>query len=167
MLLACTKKLADALKVNLIEVNPLRREPFFEWHAHLFIYKRRKGIIMMNNQTRYCIVLYGVMAEHLRDFRQISLSAIEKTWAAEGFSRDIIARYIEHCKDIVITKTYDRSILGQINDVIYLLPWQTGEWLHENEVVQIKASRDIGQMPMVNLPEILPIHSLRKELAKI
>lgn len=166
MLLACTKKFADALKTKPVDAAPFRCDPLYEWHAHLFFYKRRKGIIIMNNQTRYSIMLYGVMARQLKNFAQIVLSAIQKTWIAEGFSEDVVTRYIEHCGDIVVSKTFDRSVLGQINDVIYLLPYHMDEWLYNGDLVLVEASRALGQTPMLNLPEMLPIDSLRKELLK-
>ncbi len=84
MLIECTKKLADAMKIKLCEITPIKREPFYEWHAHLFWFDRRKGVILMNNQTRYCIVLYGVKAAHFKRLGSIMLSAIEETFIAES-----------------------------------------------------------------------------------
>ena len=104
MLIECTKKLADAMKIKLVNITPVEREPFYEWHANLFLFDRRKGIILMNNQTRYCIVLYGLKAEHFKKLKSIVLSAIEETFLAEGFPADRVKSYIEHCGDIVYTK---------------------------------------------------------------
>jgi hypothetical protein len=33
MLLACTKKLADALKIRTVDATRFRREAFYEWHV--------------------------------------------------------------------------------------------------------------------------------------
>ena len=40
MLISLTKKLADALKIKVYEVVPLRRNPLYEWHANLFVFNR-------------------------------------------------------------------------------------------------------------------------------
>jgi hypothetical protein len=111
-------------------------------------------------------MLYGVTAEHFKNFVQVVLSAIQATWVAEGFSEDTVARYIERCGEFIITKTYDRSIIGQINDLIYLLPYHIDEWLPSSKLVLVEASRELSRTPMLNLPEALPIDALRKELQK-
>ena len=120
MLIECTKKLADAMKIKLGDITPIKREPFYEWHANLFWFDRRKGVILMNNQTRYCIVLYGVKAEHFKKLGSIMLSAIEETFMAEGFPVVRVKRYIENCGDVVYTKTHDRSILSQSMIFIFI-----------------------------------------------
>ncbi|MBP2652282.1 MAG: hypothetical protein H6Q74_3107 [Firmicutes bacterium] len=59
MLIECTKKLADVMKIKLPNnITPIRRAPFYEWFATLFLFDKRKNVMLINNQTRYTIVLY-------------------------------------------------------------------------------------------------------------
>ena len=111
MLISCTKKLADALKINVSEVVPIQREPLYEWHANLFIYRHQTGVIMMNNQTRYSVVLYGLEPEHLQMMNKLQLFAIEMTFYAEGFSEYVIARYIRRSGEVSFVKSNNCSIL--------------------------------------------------------
>ena len=161
MFFQCTKKLADTLKIKLFDVTPLRREPFYEWHANLFVFNRRKGIIMMNNQSRYCIVLYGLKAEQFKKIRPIALAAIEQIFLAEGFSKEGVAHYINHCGDVVVTKTHDRSVLSQMNDMLYLTSSWIEEYLPASDVCLVDLSMKLGGVPVGSLKYTYPIDHLR------
>ena len=168
MLISCTKKLAVALKINVFEVIPIRREPLFEWHANLFVFNRRKGVILMNNQTRYSVVLYGLKAEHFREFQTIALSAIEQTFKAEGFSDDVISNYVRTCAQVIYAKSSDRSILGQVNDVLYMMQYHMEEYLPTDDIYMIELSKRMSRTPMgKHLKYICPIDVLKEELKKL
>jgi hypothetical protein len=164
MYLECTKKLADALKIKLPNITPLRREPLYEWHANLFMFNRRKGVIMMNNKTRYCVVLYGLKAENFKKIGDIALSAIQQTFLAEGFSEDVVAQYINHCDDVVFTKTHDRSVISQMNDMVYLMSMMIEDYLPANDICMVTLSKELGQVPMGSIKYAYPIDCLREEL---
>ena len=164
MFLECTKKLADALKIKLFDVTPLRREPFYEWHANLFVFNRRKGMIMMNNQTRYCVILYGLKAEHFKDLRRIALSAIEQIFLAEGFSKETVGQYINHCGDVVFTKTHDKSVLSQMNDMLYLTSCWIEDYLPAADVCMVDLSMKLGGVPVGSLKYTFPIDHLREAM---
>lgn len=53
MIIECTKKLADVMKIKLNAYEEGKSKSFFQWHANLFMFDRRKGVILMNNKTRY------------------------------------------------------------------------------------------------------------------
>jgi len=54
MLIRCTKKLLDELKIkpNL----ELEEEPLFSWHANLLNINHRKTVVLVNDSNRYIIV---------------------------------------------------------------------------------------------------------------
>lgn len=85
MLIQCTKKLATAAKVELEEYANSEVSPFYEWHANLYTYHRRKVVMLVNNAMRYPIVLYGMKAAEFKKFGQIVLEAIRETFLLEGF----------------------------------------------------------------------------------
>ncbi len=43
MLIECTKKLADAMKISLSDIKPIERKPFYEWHANFFCLIEKKA----------------------------------------------------------------------------------------------------------------------------
>ena len=167
MLISCTKKLADALKIKVFEVVPIRRNPLFEWHANLFVYQRRKGVIVMNNLTRYSVVLYGLKAEHFKKFNELVLSAIEQTFRAEGFSDEVISNYMRTSSHMIYAKSSDRSILGQINDVLYMMEYHMEDYLPTESVYMIELSKKMSRTPMgKHIKYTYPIDMLQEELGK-
>ena len=168
MLISCTKKLADALKIKVFEVVPLRRKPLFEWHANLFVYQRRKGVIVMNNLTRYSVVLYGLKAEHFMKFDELALSAIEQTLRAEGFSDEVISNYMRTGSQVIYATSSDRSILGQINDVLYMMQYHLEDYLPADSVFMIELSKKMSRTPIgKHIEYIYPIDMLQAELGKL
>ena len=168
MFIECTKKLADALKIKTNDIKPIKREPFYEWHANLFMFDRRKGVILMNNQTRYCIVLYGLRAEHFKKIDRIVLDAIHETFLAEGFSENQVDTYIAKCGEVSYTKTHDRSILSQINEFHISISWEIEEHIPSDHLNLIELNRWVGRELMCGtLGYAHPIDLLKKEMSKI
>ena len=169
MIIECTKKLADAMKIKLNAYDHNKEDSFYEWHANLFMFDRRKGILIMNNKTRYCIVLYGVKMEHLRKLDQIVLDSIKETFIAEGFSEDIVDKYMDKCGGKVdFIKTHDRSVLGQMKDFYISISWQIEEHLPSKNINLIELNQWVGRSLMCgSLGYANPINLLRKELERM
>jgi hypothetical protein len=167
MFLECTQKLADVLKIQLTAISPLRREPLYEWHANLFMFNRRKGVIMMNNQTRYSVVMYGLKAEQFKKFDQFALAAIERAFLAEGFSEKVVAQYIENCREVVFTKTHDRSVISQMNDMLLIASYWTEDYLSATELCVVNLSKRLGEVPVGSLKYAYPIDLLRQAMGDI
>lgn len=164
MLIGLTKKLAETMKIKLPDITPLTRDPFYDWHANLFLFNRRKGVILMNNRTRYCIVLFGLKAEHFKKFDSIALTAIKQTFLAEGFSQAVVSRYIEKCGEVVYTKTHDRSILGQINEMHLHLSWRIEDYLPNSDINMIELNRWLGEMILGSPKYTTPIKELTEAM---
>ncbi|WP_202407117.1 DUF6933 domain-containing protein [Guptibacillus hwajinpoensis] len=64
MLIQCTKKLLQELKVDV--VTEVDEDPLYSWHANLIKLGRKKVVVFTNDQNRYAIVLYGVKAKDLK-----------------------------------------------------------------------------------------------------
>lgn len=160
MLIECTKKLADTMKLKLEGVRIDIHEPFYEWHVNLFMFDRRKAVILMNNATRYCIILYGLKAEHFKQFGSIVLSAIEETFIAEGFVKDNVRRYIEHGGGIVYTKTHDRSIISQMNEFLIHITCEIENHLPSEKLNLVKLNMWAGELMCSSLGGVYPIRLL-------
>lgn len=167
MFLECTKKLIDVLNIRVTDITPLRREPLYEWHANLFLFNRRKGVIMMNNQTRYSVVMYGLKAKEFKEFNHIALAAIERTFLAEGFSEKAVAQYIKNCQDVVFTKTHDRSIISQMNDMLLIASHWIEDYLPSKEICIVDLSKRLGEVPVRSLKYAYPIDLLRQKINDI
>lgn len=168
MIIECTKKLADAMKISLKSYDDTNADSLYEWHANLFMFDRRKGILLMNNKTRYCIVLYGVKMEHFKRFDKAVFDAIRETFLAEGFNEEIVDKYISKCGNVDYTKTHDRSILGQMKDFDISISWQIEEHLPTENINLIDLNKWVNSNLMCgSLDYAHPIDLLRKELERI
>lgn len=168
MIIECTKKLADAMKIKLNPYDATKVNSFYEWHANLFTFDRRKGILLMNNKTRYCIVLYGVKMEHFKRFNKIVIDAIKEIFLAEGFQAGIVDKYISKCGNVQYTKTHDRRVLGQMKDFDISISWQIEEHLPSENINLIVLNKWVnGNLMCGSLDYAHPIDLLRKELGTI
>jgi len=166
MLISCTKKLADALKIKVFEVVPIRRNPLYEWHANLFVFNRRKGVVIMNNLTRYSVVLYGLKSEHFKKFDELALSAIGQTFRAEGFSDEVVSNFVRTCSQVIYAKSSDRSILGQLVDVQYHLEWRLDERALIDSIFMVDISKELNRIPLGTQKYHYAIDLLHEELGK-
>lgn len=168
MIIECTKKLADAMQIKINLYNAANAGSFYEWHANLFVFDRRKGVILMNNKTRYCIVLYGIKMEHFKRFGKVVLDAIRETFLAEGFPEDTVDKYITKCGDVDYTKTHDRSVLGQMKDFDISISWKIEEYLPSENINLIELNKWVNNTLMCgSLNYVHPIDLMREELEGI
>ena len=113
MLIQCTKKLLDELKVK---PQPHGEEdPLFSWHANFITLNRRKTVVVVNDQNRYVIVLHGLKAKDFSNLDTLILQAIRETFLDEGVKEEIIEQFINHAKEITFTKTKDRTSVARMN----------------------------------------------------
>ncbi|MBW6463458.1 MAG: plasmid pRiA4b ORF-3 family protein [Firmicutes bacterium] len=155
MLIQCTKSLIEKLG---IQKNDLQSPEGFEqfpaslkaWHANLVNLNRRKAIVLMNNETRYPIVIYRPKPKDFSKIRELIVEAIRTALRMEGVRKDIIDAYIADTGEIEFSKTAGKSLVAKmnnsINDIAYL--W---EYLDENTLIQryisIAAGRFIQTSP--------------------
>ena len=58
MQICCTKKLLDYIGVAPDCVEAV--DSFYSWHANLLTIYRRKALLIVNDKTRYAILLLGI-----------------------------------------------------------------------------------------------------------
>lgn len=113
MLIQCTKKLLDELKIKPSE--PIEEKPLFSWHANLVIINRRKTMILANDKNRYVIVLNGLKAKDFKKTDEIIVEAIRETFMDECIKDEIIDDFINQSGKIVYSKTKDRTLTARLN----------------------------------------------------
>ena len=113
MIIQCTKKLLDQLKIKpVIAIDDL---PLFSWHANLITVNHRKAIVLLNDSNRYIIVLYGLKAKDFKNMDNIIISSIRETLLDECIKAEIVEQFINHSLGIIYAKTKDRSLVARLN----------------------------------------------------
>lgn len=113
MLIQSTKKLLDQLNIKPVE--HLEEDILFSWHANLITVKRRKAEVLVNDKNRYVIVLHGLKAKDFNNLDALILQGIRETFQEECIKKDIIDQFVNQSKEIIYTKTKDRTSVARMN----------------------------------------------------
>jgi hypothetical protein len=164
MVIQCTRKLLDELKINPAEAS---EEPLFCWHANLLNINRRKTIVLMNDSSRYIIVIHGFKANDKKIIGYIIKHAIEETLLAEGIKEEAAQRYIQYAPEVVFSKTKDRSKVGKLNQACETVCFYS-EYLKTDSLIQIDASIRISTYPAFHKGNLTyPNEEMYKDLEKL
>lgn len=115
MLIQCTKKLLDELKIKPEQSSIEEQNPLFCWHANIITMNRKKTIVLVNDKNRYVVILHGLKAKNLKNMNQLILQAMETTLLDEEIDPEIIKRYIKDSPNVVYTKTGNRKLVARMN----------------------------------------------------
>jgi hypothetical protein len=143
MLIQCTKKLLSELKVEPARSSEIDER--FSWHANLLTLNRRKTVVLMNDSSRYIIVLHGLKAKDIKRIDEHIIQAIRETFRAEGIKDEVIETYLSKSKEISFTTTKNRSYVARLNkacDPVYLYE---GE-LNQQSLNQIALNKNASRL---------------------
>ena len=123
MIIQCTNKLLKELglkETSLASSEGHEEFPrnLFAWHANVVRINRRKTVILMNNATRYPIVLYGLKKADFAQLDKLILAAIKEMLQLEGIHRDVIDTYMKMGKQITYSKTANRQITAWLTNTV-------------------------------------------------
>ncbi|WP_262176465.1 plasmid pRiA4b ORF-3 family protein [Saccharococcus sp. Marseille-Q5394] len=161
-----TKKLLDAItfEVTVDSTNEEENE-LYAWHANLLTIDRRKTLVLMNNSSRYVVVLHGLKAKEFKNLDQVIQEAIRKTFRAERIREEVIDRYLKEAGPVSFHKTKNRSFVAQLNKTCDNI-WFGSRDLDPDSLINTevakRASRwlvGVGKKEMVR-----PYEELRKDL---
>jgi hypothetical protein len=93
MLIQCTKSLLDQLGIKDL-YTPEGHEQFpnslMAWHANFVTIDRKNAIVLMNNETRYSIVIYRPSKKDLSKINELISEAIITALRMEGVRKEVI-----------------------------------------------------------------------------
>jgi hypothetical protein len=89
MLIQCTKSLLDQLGIKKSELFPPEGHEqfpnsFMACHANFVTIDRKKAIVLMNNETRYSIVIYRPSKKDFSKINELIRQAINTALRMEG-----------------------------------------------------------------------------------
>ncbi len=161
----CTKKLSEKLLAKLDNINSETTDSLYAWHANLFLLNRRNCVILMNNKTCFSIVLYGLKKKDFERFGMIVIETIYENLRAEGFDHQVIERYIKNAKDQIYTKTTERSVIGQMNDITLMTQYIVEDYILDKDTVNtIELNKCNNRSPMVKRKYCYAIDALKDAL---
>lgn len=166
MLIQCTKKLVDELKVPV--ATEVDEDPLYSWHANLVKLGRKKVVVFVNDQNRYAIVLYGVRAKDFKILDQLLLEAVEKIFAEEGIKKEIIDQFIQNTGETTYSKTKNRTTVARLNKACENVEF-ADDMIDPETMIQEEVSQWISSTLYGNGKNsyIIPHEELYKDLEKL
>ena len=97
--------------------------PLGDWHANLLLLDRRKCVLFTNDLTRYSFLVAGLKKPDFKMLDEIFRQNLFKCLLRDGFSQEAIEKVLDEIREVVFTRTSDRSVLGTMNDMAQILKW--------------------------------------------
>lgn len=113
MNICCTKKLQDELSIKAPV--PETIATLFSWHANFLRFNRKKVVVLVNDASRYNIVLYGLKAKDFGRLADLIPQSIRETLLAEGVNPEIIDDYLSAAGAPCFTKTNGAQTVSWLN----------------------------------------------------
>ncbi|PSK20951.1 hypothetical protein C7R94_02440 [Brevibacillus sp. NRRL NRS-603] len=123
---------------------------------------------MMNNVTRYNFVMHGLKREDFNRFDQLVKEKIAENLLAEGVTQTLIEKYLQNVGEATYTETSDRSILSQMNDMIWIAQDDMDRNMREsNELGIDQVNRFLNDYIMTKLPQLFPRQAMLEALENL
>lgn len=143
MNIGCTKKLLDELECKPSEAKA--ENPIFSWHANLLTINRRKAVLLINDDSRYPVLLFGMKAANFKMLNKLIVLSIKESFLAEGFSLEIVEKYLNDAGKTTFTRTSNKSVVSTMNQIAGVAKSYENEELNLDQLNQTDFNLRMGQ----------------------
>jgi hypothetical protein len=144
MLLQCTKKLLDKLGIESLSVNNDTKD-INSWHANLVNLNGEEGVVFVNDETKYSVVLLNLTTFDLRDIEELFFEGLKNLLRQECIDESLIEKFIQGSSEICYSKTKDRSHISTMNEVVRFIDGMYSPRIEDN-IFQIPLSMKINRL---------------------
>lgn len=168
LIIQTTKKLTDQLDKKYSKDQIIKNDPIYSWHSHVYFYKRRKYVIVMNNRSRYNFILGSMVKKDFMKFDERVRDGIKDNLLADEFSSHIVEKYLDQCDTVHFAPTSDRSIISQMNEMILVTKhdWNVNG-LDSQDIDLYEQNRLNNKFVMLTLPETYSKDAMENALREI
>ena len=145
--LQCTQKLLKELRPEDTEAF-IPTMPLGCWHANLLTIDRRKCVLFTNDLTRYSFFVPYLRKPDFQIIDEVFKQNLFKSLLNEGLSQEHIELVLEEIKEIAITRTSNRSILGTMNDLTNQITWRIQQEGGLGNTDISKLNMDLNRIPI-------------------
>ncbi|MED1797461.1 hypothetical protein P4V60_02460 [Brevibacillus porteri] len=101
--------------------------------------------------------MHGLKRADFNRFDQLVKEKIAENLLAEGIAQTLIEKYLQNVGEATYTETSDRSILSQMNDMIWIAQDDMDRNMREsNELGINQVNRFLNDYIMTKLPQLFP-----------
>jgi hypothetical protein len=131
----------DFLKEKPQELNT--DDNIYAWHINYMIILRRKFFVLMNDLTRYSVVLYGLKKSDFEDPILFLQEAIMITMHFDGFAQELVLKYVNGISEVTYGKTKNRKLVSQLNRAMQDADWYAHDCLYD-QIFQPEISQHLN-----------------------
>jgi len=124
-------------------------------------------VLFTNNSTLYSFLVPGMKKVQFKYFEEVFSQELFKSLVAEGLPQNKIEIVLDDCREIVISKTNDRSVLGSMNDLAFQLKVRIEAAGGLGNIDLTELNHDLNRIPMSAIEEFYSIDELRKQLTNL
>jgi Domain of unknown function (DUF6933) len=112
----CTRKLLGELPMKSGDYSG-QSAGLGDWHTNLLRIDRRKCVLFTNDQTLYTFLVTGMKKPEFENITEIFRLNLFKNLAKEKLLQNQIEIVFNKHRELLITRTNSRSVLGSMNDL--------------------------------------------------
>lgn len=159
----CTQKLLKEVGQEYQgTINPT--VPLGCWHANLLVLDRRKCVLFTNDKTRYTFLAFGLKKPDFKMLDEVFRQGLFKNLMRDGFSQEAIEKVLDEIREIVFTRTSNRSVLGTMNDMSSIIKWTVHDEGGLPNVDVVELNSKLNRMPLGPLDYKFSIDLLKEVL---
>lgn len=164
-IIRCTAKLLKELTACQLSGSG-QSLSLWDWHANLVQIERKQWVLFTNDQTLYSFFVRFVKRPLPLDFVKMFRLGLFKSLMGEGFAEALVDYALSDHRNVVITKTTGRSVLGSMNDLAFQLKCliETMGGLARADLSEV--NREMNRIPMSTIKYHVSIEALRRRLAE-
>lgn len=118
MVIQCTQKLIRQMGMSVKPLSHIGKiqypDGLFDWHAGAAVFGEEKGIVLMNNLTRYPIAVTKWDAAAAMQGTDFWKGVILEALQAEGIHPEVTAAYGKNCASVSVERACDHEIIGRL-----------------------------------------------------
>ncbi|MGD8572087.1 MAG: hypothetical protein PVH98_06460 [Gammaproteobacteria bacterium] len=120
MQIRCTQKLLKEINIKKGELDDIEQADSLlgNWYANIFTLDRRKTIIFMNERTLASFIVFGIRKDNIKNFPLAFIHGVEQLLTTEGIEKPLIDKVLDQYRQITLTKTDNKSLIGNMNDLV-------------------------------------------------
>lgn len=113
MLIGCTKKLQDEMKIKAEKAEDTN--DLYSWSGNLITVNEKKVLVVVNDSNRFGFVLSGLKAKDFKILDKLILDGIRKCLQNEKIKEEIIEQYLNETGAICFSKTKGSKYVSRLN----------------------------------------------------
>jgi hypothetical protein len=124
MFIGCTQKLSREIKSCLTTYDYSQAEGILGWHGNLYRFYRRKSVLLINNATRFAVLIPGLVKNDFSNFDNIFRTRLKQELLWAHVSNTKVAEVLLSLGPIQWGKSHSRSVLGTMKDMAHCIEVQ-------------------------------------------